>query len=166
MVQSVMEEYQRPKEAILKLVRMGDRCVAVGNFNTLMQVSLALQNPTVEQLMDLLVLPRRERLALDSLLTLTSPARNFAQLRKVTDDCLVPFFGLYQSDMAMAKESIKSDDDDAEKQWLKYQAIAKIIRRFRNQQAKVIDSQWSACQGDVLLREEVKQRTMATGHAT
>ncbi|KAJ3361983.1 hypothetical protein GGF31_001839 [Allomyces arbusculus] len=142
--------------AIEKFIKIAAKCAAYSNYSTLMAITLGLQSPYVDRLKRTWAKVHAEKRAtLQQLVDLTSPFRNFKDLRAAMEDCAtgVPFIGIYLSDLlfnnelpdiipdraSMASRSAKSgnesdetDDDEMENEALrKRRARAKAVRAAR-----------------------------------
>ena len=124
-----------------------------GNFATLMQITLALQNPSVEECKEAWkCVASRELLFLEELIKITSPLRNFKELRVLMQPkdnrCCsssggrqssgsssssshqlptIPFTGIYVSDMIFNAEKASVLEVNIQQQL----ALAGIIRKFQ-----------------------------------
>ncbi|KNE64650.1 hypothetical protein AMAG_10007 [Allomyces macrogynus ATCC 38327] len=142
--------------AIEKFIKIAAKCAAYSNYSTLMAITLGLQSPYVDRLKRTWAKVHAEKRAtLQQLVDLTSPFRNFKDLRAAMEDCAtgVPFIGIYLSDLlfnnelpdiipdraSMASRSAKSgaesdetEDDEMENEALrKRRARAKAVRAAR-----------------------------------
>ena len=121
-----------------------------GNFATLMQITLALQNPSVEECKEAWkCVASRELLFLEELIKITSPLRNFKELRVLMQPKdnsssgrrqisgssssnhhqlpTIPFTGIYVSDMIFNAEKASVLEVNIQQQL----ALAVIIRKFQ-----------------------------------
>ncbi|KNE63458.1 hypothetical protein AMAG_08583 [Allomyces macrogynus ATCC 38327] len=141
--------------AIEKFIKIAAKCAAYSNYSTLMAITLGLQSPYVDRLKRTWAKVHTEKRAtLQQLVDLTSPFRNFKDLRAAMEDCAtgVPFIGIYLSDLlfnnelpdiipdraSMASRSAKSGaesdetEDEMENEALrKRRARAKAVRAAR-----------------------------------
>lgn len=130
-MQCVLEEYKRPQQAIQKLIKLAFMCQSDGdglivkNYNTFVQIMLALQNASVDVMFKngTVQLGEKDKMILDGLLTLASPLNNFQRLRSRhrEDSQLIPFFGLWITDIVVISESVTITD---------YRRIGSLMRSF------------------------------------
>lgn len=103
-----------------------------------MQISLALQNPLIDTIMLDCALTELEERSLERLFQLSAAGNNFAQLRKARQHCskMIQFFGLYLGDLAMLKESKRSDMTEcgAIVDWPIMENVARVIKDFMQTQ--------------------------------
>ncbi|KAJ3264561.1 hypothetical protein HK104_006452 [Borealophlyctis nickersoniae] len=94
---------------ILKhFVKIGDRCLALNNYNTLMAILSALNSSTIIRLKKTWEqMSSKTRVMFEHLREATDHSRNYAQyrakLRKVNPPCL-PFLGLYLTDLTFTED--------------------------------------------------------------
>lgn len=91
---------------LAKVIRLGVKCVLLHNYNSALQIILALQSPAVANRADLWArLPSWERHLARDLAVFGSPGRNFKNVRRALEEVggeavpAVPFTGLYLSDL-------------------------------------------------------------------
>lgn len=128
-VNCVLEEYQNTHLAIKKLLKMANLCAKkYKNFNSTVQIMLALQNPSVELLLQECQLSEREHSVYQELLELTSPVNSFINIRTQQEQSaqLIPFFGLYLSDLVLYEHLIQQNGKSED--WSGYQHIGRLIR--------------------------------------
>ena len=134
-------------ELLAKMIRLGVKCVLLHNYSTAMQIILSLQAPAVAGNQALWqTLPPWERQLARDLLAFGSPSRNFKHVRKALEEILgereavVPFVGLFLSDLVMNYERPEACDefdcgmDTTDKvplvPFYKNHLAAKIVRLF------------------------------------
>ena len=91
---------------LAKLIRLAVKCVMIHNYNTALQIILALQSPGVTSRTDLwMSLPAWERRLAKDLVVFGSPVKNFRNVRRALEDVqkeeipVIPFNGLFLSDL-------------------------------------------------------------------
>lgn len=103
---------------ISRFIHIGQHCLTIQNYATLMQVILALTSEKISKLKHTLrQLPPGDLLILNNLEELSSPLKNFLNLRlsineiKPSKGC-IPFVGLYLSDLIFNTERPKFINDE------------------------------------------------------
>lgn len=139
------------------LIRTAAACLHLNNFNSLVQITLALQSPTLSDLHEAWGrLTRRDTRFYHDLLAYCSPLRGFHHLRRAMWDLgaaapaelcatpCIPFTGLFMSDLSSSKEQldniienkrIPGGVDSLRIPWCKCKAMARTIRLYRVLQA-------------------------------
>ncbi|KAH8930025.1 ras GEF [Atractiella rhizophila] len=103
------EQDAKKRTNLLKyFIKLGDRCLQLNNFNTLMAVVAALNSSTISRLKRTWDgLSAKNKNTLESLRKATEHTRNYAQyrgrLREAAPPCL-PFLGLYLTDLTFCHE--------------------------------------------------------------
>lgn len=127
---------------LAKLIRLACKCILIHNYNTALQIILALQSPAVSSRKDLWIsLPSWERRLAKDLAIFGSPIKNFKNVRKALEEVqkeeipVVPFNGLFLSDLVFNWErSNNSDSNDPKTASLipfyKNHLTAKIVKQF------------------------------------
>lgn len=93
---------------------------------------LALQNASVDQLVKDMTWSSREGAIFKEILELQSPLGNFGNLRQKQSESqnIIPFFGLYLSDMVLAEHAVKNPTDASD--WTGYRKIGEMIRELQD----------------------------------
>jgi hypothetical protein len=93
---------------------------------------LALQNGTVDGLIQDIAWTGLEGTMYREMLELSSPVNNFHNLRQKQKESLsiVPFFGLYLSDLVLAESQVKSRKDGLD--WSGYRRVGELMRHFQD----------------------------------
>lgn len=95
-------------QVICKFIRLAQKCKALNNFSTLLQILLGLQSPAVSRLTETWTqVGASEMRVLNALSTFTSPSKNWKNVRDCmtvlqnSDDAegCIPFLGIYLSDL-------------------------------------------------------------------
>lgn len=96
---------------------------------------LALQNASVDILVQDVGWSGKEGDLYKEMLELSSPVNNFGNLRQRQGESLkmIPFFGLYLSDLVLAEHSVKNPTDITD--WSGYRRIGELIRNFQDVQS-------------------------------
>lgn len=135
------------------LIRTAAACLHLNNYNSLVQITLALQSPTLSDLHEAWGrLTRRDTRLYHDLLAYCSPLRGFHHLRRAmwalgaaapAELCAtpcIPFTGLFMSDLASSKEQLDTiienkrlpgGADNLRIPWCKCKAMARTIRLYR-----------------------------------
>lgn len=150
-VLTTQSDPQTAAELLAKLIRLAVKCMLINNFNSFLQIVLALQSPVVANLTEMWeILPSWEQRLARDLAAFGSPARNFKNIRQAMEevfdgeelDCLagtvpIPFTGLFLSDSVynweQQDEQLQSLPRHVPKPLPVYKChvAAKIIRQFR-----------------------------------
>lgn len=131
---------------LAKIIRLAVKSVLIHNYNTAMQIILALQSPAISNRKDLWIsLPSWERHLAKDLAVFGSPIKNFKNVRKAQEEisfedvAAVPFNGLFLSDlifnlercsMEASKDKTKEASSSSLLPFYKNQLAAKIVRQF------------------------------------
>lgn len=134
---------------LAKLIRLAVKCTLINNYNTFLQIVLALQSPSLSNLTAIWdELPTWERKLARDLTIFGSPARNFKNIRRAMEEVFdeeldasgpppIPFTGLFLSDSVynweQADAQLRNHPPTEEKPLAVYKChvIAKILRQFR-----------------------------------
>ena len=91
---------------LAKLIRLACKCLIIHNYNTALQIILALQSSAISSRKDLWIsLPSWERRLAKDLAIFGSPIKNFKNVRKALEEVqkdeipVIPFNGLFLSDL-------------------------------------------------------------------
>lgn len=124
---------------LAKLIRLAVKCVLIHNYNSAMQIILALQSPTISARKDLwLALPSWERRLAKDLAIFGSPVKNFKNVRKALDEVqkeevpVIPFTGLFLSDLVFNYERPSQTKFNSSHMipFYKNHVAAKVVRQF------------------------------------
>ena len=145
-------------QLLAKLIRLACKCILIHNYNTALQIILALQSSTVSGRKDLWIsLPSWERRLAKDLAVFGSPIKNFKNVRKALEEVqkqeipVIPFNGLFLSDLVFNWERPNSSDSIYSKNshlipFYKNHLTAKILKQFldfkheKHQFEKVLNS--------------------------
>lgn len=134
---------------LAKLIRLAVKCTLINNYNTFLQIVLALQSPNLANLTAIWdELPTWERKLARDLTIFGSPARNFKNIRHAMEEAFdeetdasspppIPFTGLFLSDSVynweQADDQLRAHPPTEKKPLAVYKChvIAKILRQFR-----------------------------------
>lgn len=130
-------------QLLAKLIRLACKCILIHNYNTAMQIILALQSPTISVRKDLWTsLPSWERRLAKDLAAFGSPIKNFKNVRKALDQVqredipVIPFNGLFLSDLVFNWERCNSHSSSVNYSnselipFYKNHLAAKIVKQF------------------------------------
>lgn len=137
-VQIVLNQEDDNSVSLLaKLIRLAVKCLLIHNYNTALQIILALQSPAISARKELwLSVPSWERRLAKDLAIFGSPVKNFKNVRKALEEVqreqvpAVPFTGLFISDLVFNWERNSGDRFDALIPVYKSHMAAKIVRQF------------------------------------
>lgn len=144
-VQLVASQEEDPVALLAKLIRLAIKCILIHNYNSALQIILALQSPIISGRSDLwMALPVWERKLARDLAVFGSPLKNFRNVRRAQDQIcsedlsMVPFNGLFLSDLVHNWErSINSHSNSNSNNFndkcipfYKAHVASKIIRQF------------------------------------
>ena len=127
---------------LAKLIRLACKCIIIHNYNTALQIILALQSPSVSSRKSLWIsLPSWERRLAKDLAIFGSPIKNFRNVRKALEEVqkeeipVIPFNGLFLSDLVFNWERSNSSDSCDPKTstlipFYKNHLTAKIVKQF------------------------------------
>lgn len=149
-VLSTQNDPQTAADLLAKLIRLAVKCMLGNNFNSFLQIVLALQTPAVANLTEVWdLLPTWEQRLARDLTAFGSPARNFKNIRRAMEEVFdgeevdspggtpVPFTGLFLSDSIFnwehQDEQLQSFPKHVAKPLPVYKChvAAKVIRQFR-----------------------------------
>ncbi len=149
-VLTTQPDAQTAAALLAKLIRLAIKCMLRNNFNSFLQIVLALQSPVVANLTEMWeCLPTWEQRLTRDLTAFGSPARNFKNIRRAMDEVFdgnelysgpgvpIPFTGLFLSDSVYNWEQ---QDDQLQSlprhvpkplPVYKCHVASKILRQFR-----------------------------------
>lgn len=138
-VQIILAQEDDSIALLAKLIRLAVKCILIHNYNTALQIILALQSPGISARKELwMSLPAWERRLAKDLAIFGSPIKNFKNVRKALEEVqreeipAVPFTGLFLSDLVFNWE--RNSSNNAEMHSLipvyKNHFAARIVRQF------------------------------------
>jgi hypothetical protein len=138
---------------LAKLIRLACKCILIHNYNTALQIILALQSPAVSSRKSLWIsLPSWERRLSKDLAIFGSPIKNFKNVRKALEEVekeeipVIPFNGLFLSDLVFNWERESDQKTCPLIPFYKNHLTAKILKQFlafkqpKHQFQKVLNS--------------------------
>jgi hypothetical protein len=138
---------------LAKLIRLACKCILIHNYNTALQIILALQSPAVSSRKSLWIsLPSWERRLSKDLAIFGSPIKNFKNVRKALEEVekeeipVIPFNGLFLSDLVFNWERESDQKTSSLIPFYKNHLTAKILKQFlafkqpKHQFQKVLNS--------------------------
>lgn len=153
------EDDEGGAQLLAKLIRLACKCILIHNYNTALQIILALQSSKVSERKELWIsLPSWERRLAKDLAVFGSPIKNFKNVRKALEEVekqeipVIPFNGLFLSDLVFNWERQNSDliNFNSKTSFLipfyKNHLTAKILKQFlafkhpKHQFEKVLNS--------------------------
>lgn len=138
-VQLVVNQDDGEPLLLAKLIRLAVKCVLIHNYNSALQIILALQSPAISARKDLwMALPTWERRLAKDLAVFGSPVKNFKNVRKALDEVqkeevpVIPFTGLFLSDLVFNYERRSETQSNSSKTipFYKNHLAAKVVRQF------------------------------------
>lgn len=142
----LISTHEGPGLLLAKLIRLAVKCVLLHNYNSALQIILALQSPAVAARTDLWsALPTWERRLARDLAVFGSPVKNFKNVRKSLEGVygdnvpVIPFNGLFLSDLVFNWERSNSNSNSNTQDpcdfieiipFYKNYLAAKILRQF------------------------------------
>ena len=142
-VQLVLNQEDDCVALLAKLIRLAVKCLLIHNYNSALQIILALQSPAISGRKELwMSLPSWERRLAKDVALFGSPVKNFKNVRKALEDVqaeetpTVPFTGLFLSDLVYSWERNSGEHSDFLIPVYKNHLAAKILRQFIAFQSK------------------------------
>ena len=148
-VQLISNQNEGDASLLSKLIRLAVKCVLIHNYNSALQIILALQSPAASVRKDLwLSLPTWERRLAKDLAAFGSPVKNFRNVRRALEDVqkedipVIPFNGLFLSDLVFNWERSSSSPSPSEELKNQNHQSPNLIPIYKNHLAAKIVRQF------------------------